>query len=130
MAGEMESPPTAASHTSSTTSPTPEKTHDKAMEAVEQARSSISHDSDAGPSEKQEDVSETPLERTQTSDSAYPSNKEVIPVIAALMLAIFLMALVRLMELNSVNPPANIHAGSNNHCYCHTANHRRIPLPR
>ena len=67
----------------------------EAKETQERRESSSSSDTEHHDLEKQPEDGTTPAERVQSStESIYPSGKETAAVLVALMLAIFLVALV------------------------------------
>lgn len=95
MASDMKPPPTALTNSSGITDESFEKPSSKPEEAVERSRSNSSHGSEDGHLEKQPDDTSAPLQPTESSaEPIYPSAKERIPIIVALILAILLLALV------------------------------------
>ena len=93
---------------------------------VEKLPASQTSDAESGP--KMEKLSK------QETEPEYPSLRRVIPIVAALYMCFFLVALVRCPTLPYVAPPrastfANTCIGPHNHSHCCSSNNRRIPLP-
>ena len=104
MEKETNPPATATTEVSVVTSQSLEKSIAKTEEAHERPGSTSSNDSGDADLEKQAPDDGGPVQPVQsTAESVYPGGKEVAAVMIALMLAIFLVALVRTTPLISTS---------------------------
>lgn len=92
-------PATAATDTSVTSDQYFEKSVQKPEKAHERPGSTSSNDSGAADLEKQHEDDGGPVRPVQSStESVYPGGRETVAVMIALILTIFLVALVRFLE--------------------------------
>ena len=130
MAVEDQHPPaTAATETSDSFTEPLEKEISEPKEEHERPLSHSSHSSEDLDAEKQDPNDGTsPAHRTQSqSDTEYPGPKEMAIVMLALILAIFLVALVSL-GLSILDALYSQYTGPNNHRHSHSKDYRRVPL--
>ena len=71
---------------------------------------------------------EKPADKSN-DEPEYPSIKRVIPIVAALYMAFFLVALVSPPQPPNSTNRTNLAVGPHNHCNGHPSNNRRLPLP-